>query len=63
MEGFALAAQSPDAISAAWASIVPAISHGRIKPLGARAFALEHAPEALRYLIEERPFGRVVLTV
>ena len=63
MEGFALAAQSPDAISAAWASIVLAISDGRIKPLGARAFALEHAPEALRYLIEERPFGRVVLTV
>jgi len=63
MEGFALAVQSADAVSAAWASILPALVDGRIKPLVARSFALKEAPEALRYLIEDRPFGRVVLTL
>jgi NADPH2:quinone reductase len=29
----------------------------------AKTFPLAEASEALRYLIEDRPFGRVVLTI
>jgi len=34
-----------------------------IKPIVAKAFPLTGASEALRYPIEDRPFGRVVLTL
>ena len=34
-----------------------------IKPIVAKAFPLVEAVDALRYLIEGRPFGRVVLTI
>ena len=36
---------------------------GAVKPIVARTFALEDAAEALRYQIESRPFGRVVLEI
>ncbi len=36
---------------------------GKVKPVVAKVFALEDAAEGLRYLIEERPFGRVVLKI
>jgi NADPH2:quinone reductase len=29
----------------------------------AKTFPLEEAANALRYLVEDRPFGRVVLTI
>jgi NADPH2:quinone reductase len=38
-------------------------SEGAIKPIVAKTFPLAEAAEALRYLVEGRPFGRVVLTV
>jgi NADPH2:quinone reductase len=34
-----------------------------IKPIVAKTFPLAVAAEALRYLIEGRPFGRVILTI
>jgi NADPH2:quinone reductase len=34
-----------------------------IKPIVAKTFPLAEAAEALRYLVEDRPFGRVVLTI
>jgi NADPH:quinone reductase len=33
----------------------------RVKPIVERAYKLGEAAEALRHLIEDRPFGRVVL--
>jgi NADPH:quinone reductase len=36
---------------------------GGVKPIIAKTFPLTEASEALRYLIEDRPFGRVVLTI
>jgi NADPH2:quinone reductase len=39
------------------------LESGAIKPIVARIFALEDAAEALRYQIESRPFGRVVLKI
>jgi NADPH2:quinone reductase len=36
---------------------------GEIPPAHDRSFPLEQAPEALRHLVEDRPFGKVPLTV
>jgi hypothetical protein len=42
---------------------MPLIAGGQIAPAHDRSFPLEQAPEALRHLIEDRPFGTVTLTV
>jgi NAD(P)-dependent dehydrogenase (short-subunit alcohol dehydrogenase family) len=36
---------------------------GAIKPIVAKTFPLTEAADALRYLVEGRPFGRVILTI
>ncbi len=46
----------------AYAGLLPLIAGGEIAPAFDRFFSLEDAPEALRYLIEDRPFGKVTLT-
>jgi NADPH:quinone reductase-like Zn-dependent oxidoreductase len=45
----------------AWATILSLLTSGRVKPIVERAYRLDEAAEALRHLIEDRPFGRVVL--
>jgi NADPH2:quinone reductase len=61
MSGFSLFAQPPHGVAAAWQEITPLIVGGSIKPVVERTYPLEGAAEALRYLIEVRPFGKVVL--
>jgi NADPH2:quinone reductase len=61
MAGFSLFAQPPTAIVAAWRNIVPLIVGGSVKPIVERVYPLSEAAEALRHLIEDRPFGKVVL--
>jgi NADPH:quinone reductase-like Zn-dependent oxidoreductase len=61
MSGFSLFAQSHAIKAAAWATILPLLTSGRVKPVVERAYKLDEAAEALRHLIEDRPFGRVVL--
>src|ERR1700735_5592806 len=61
MKSFSLFAQPPEMWKTAWTSIITLLESGAIKPIVARTFALEDAAEALRYQIEGRPFGRVVL--
>jgi NADPH2:quinone reductase len=55
--------QPPATVADAWKSIVSLLQSGAIKPIVARTFPLVEAAEALRYLVEDRPFGRVVLTI
>src|SRR5271170_5171077 len=55
--------QPPAVTADAWKAIVSLLKSGAIKPIVARTFPLTEAADALRYLIEGRPFGRVVLTV
>jgi NADPH2:quinone reductase len=43
--------------------IVPLLQSGAVKPIVAKIFPLAEAADALRYLVEGRPFGRVVLTI
>jgi NADPH2:quinone reductase len=50
-------------VADAWKAIVSLLQSGAIKPIVAKTFSLVEAAEALRYLVEDRPFGRVVLTV
>ena len=54
-------AQSPAAIADAWRNILPLIVGGSVKPLVERVYPLGEAGEALRHLIEDRPFGKVIL--
>jgi NADPH2:quinone reductase len=62
MAGFSLFAQPPTAIAAAWREIVRLVVGGSIKPIVERVYPLSEAGEALRHLIEDRPFGKVILT-
>ena len=62
MAGFSLFVQSPIAIATAWRDIIPLIVNGSVRPIVERVYPLGEADEALRHLIEDRPFGKVVLT-
>ena len=63
IKSFTLFAQPPAAWEEAWKTIVRLLRSGGIKPIVARTFPLAEAADALRYLVETRPFGRVVLTI
>jgi NADPH2:quinone reductase len=56
-------AQPKAAVTEAWNVIVSLLKSGAIKPIVAKTFPLFDAAEGLRYLIEGRPFGRVILTI
>jgi NADPH:quinone reductase len=63
IHGFLLFAHPQTAFTDAWNAIVSLLQSGAIKPIVAKTFPLADAAEALRYLVEGRPFGRVVLTI
>ncbi|HZU66974.1 MAG TPA: zinc-binding alcohol dehydrogenase family protein [Ktedonobacteraceae bacterium] len=52
----------PEIREQAFSTIFNFWTEGRVKPLVARTFPLEQAAEAQRYLMEGRPFGKVLLT-
>jgi NADPH2:quinone reductase len=63
IRGLNMFAKPKATITDAWNVIVSLLKAGAIKPIVARTFPLEEAAAALRYLIEGRPFGRVILTI
>jgi NADPH2:quinone reductase len=63
IKSFALFAQPPAAWADAWKIIVALLKSGALKPIVAKTLPLAEAADALRYLVEGRPFGRVVLTI
>jgi NADPH2:quinone reductase len=63
MKSFSLFAQPAEAWGTAWSVIFSLLYSGAVKPIVAKSFPLSEAADALRYLVEGRPFGRVVLTV
>jgi NADPH:quinone reductase len=63
IKSFILFAQPQAAWVDAWNTIVALLQTGAVKPIVAKTFPLTKAAVALRYLVEGRPFGRVVLTV
>jgi NADPH:quinone reductase len=60
---FILFAQPQAAWADAWKTIVALLQSGAINPILAKTFPLAEAADALRYLVEGRPFGRVVVTI
>ncbi|GAA4318040.1 zinc-binding alcohol dehydrogenase family protein [Mucilaginibacter gynuensis] len=44
-----------------WDKIMPLFNKGQIKPVIAKVFRAEEVADAQRYLIEERPFGKVLI--
>src|SRR6266446_6892314 len=63
IKSFILFAQPQAAWADAWNALVSLLQSGAITPIVAQAFPLAEAADALRYLVEGRPFGRVVLTI
>ena len=63
MKSFSLFAQPAEAWGTAWSVIFSSMQSGAVKPIVAKTFPLAEAADALRYLVEGRPFGRVVLTI
>jgi NADPH2:quinone reductase len=63
MAGFALLTQTPAVKRKAWEKVMALITRGAVVPVVARTYPLEQAAEALRHLHEDRPFGKVVLTL
>ena len=61
MAGFSLFAQPPSTITVAWRDVIGLIVGGSIKPIVERVYPFSEAGEALRHLIENRPFGKVVV--
>jgi NADPH2:quinone reductase len=63
IRGLNMFRQPQATVTDAWNAIVSLLQSGAIKPIVAKTFPLTEAAEALRYLVEGRPFGRVVLTI
>jgi NADPH:quinone reductase len=47
----------------AWRGIIALVVGGSVNPIVERVYPLTEAREALRHLIEDRPFGKVILAV
>jgi NADPH2:quinone reductase len=63
MAGFALLVQTPAVKRKAWEQVTSLITRGAVVPVVARTYPLEQAAEALRYLHEDRPFGKIILVL
>ena len=63
IKSFSLFSQPVSAWARAWTTITELLKAGKVKPIVAKTFPFEGAAEALRYLVEGRPFGRVLLTM
>ena len=63
IKSFLLFSQPLSARSDAWKTITELLSSGRIAPIVSKTFRLEDAANAIRYLIEGRPLGRVIVTI
>lgn len=63
IKSFLLFSQPQSALPDAWKTITELLSSGRVEPIVSKTFRLEDAADALRYLIEGRPLGRVIVTI
>jgi NADPH2:quinone reductase len=63
MKSFSLFSHPAEVWTTAWSVIFPLLQSGAVKPIVARTFPLAEATNALRFLIESRPFGKVVLRI
>lgn len=63
IRGFTFRLFTPQVIATANASLLDYLKDGMLQPTIGRVFPMSEAAEAVRYLIEDRPFGRVLMDV
>ena len=63
VRGFTLRGFSAEILANAQKTLIGYLADGAIQPTIARLFPLPDASEAVRYLIEDRPFGRVLMRI
>jgi NADPH2:quinone reductase len=63
IRGFTFRLFKPETVAAAREVLLGYLKAGDLQPAIAKVFPLSAAPEAVRYLIEDRPFGRVLMRV
>ena len=63
IRGFTFRLFGPETLAAANETILGYLKEGALKPKVGKVFPLSDAAEAVRYLIEDRPYGRVVMQV
>ncbi|WP_457096065.1 quinone oxidoreductase family protein [Lysobacter sp. P5_B9] len=63
ISGFTFRLFAPEKIAAANETILGYLKEGALKPTIAKVFPLVEAAEAIRHLIEDRPYGRVIMRV
>lgn len=61
IQGYGAYTSTPEEWREAWADCTRLADAGKIKPLFDRSFPFDQAPDALRYIMRERPFGGVAL--
>jgi NADPH2:quinone reductase len=63
VRGFTFRIFSPQTLAAAREALLGYLTEGALQPTVAEVFPLSQAAEAVRYLMEGKPFGRVVMRV
>jgi NADPH2:quinone reductase len=63
IRGFTFRLFAPETVAAANQAILGYLREGALKPTIGKVFPLAQAAEAVRYLIEDRPYGRVIMRV
>jgi NADPH:quinone reductase-like Zn-dependent oxidoreductase len=61
IRGFTFRLFTPQTVAAANAALLAYLKEGTLQPTIGKVFPLSEAAEAVRYLIEDRPFGRVIM--
>jgi len=61
IRGFSFRSFAQQTVAAASSALLEFLKEGALQPTISRVFPLSEAAEAVRYLIEDRPFGRVLL--
>ena len=63
IRGFTFRLFKPETVAAAREVLLGYLKAGDLQPTIAKVFPLSDAPEAVRHLVEDRPFGRVLMRV
>ena len=61
IRGFNFRLFTPQTLAAASAALLSYLKEGALQPTIGKVFPLSEAAEAVRHLIEDRPFGRVLM--
>ena len=61
VRGFTFRFFAPQTVAAANAALLAYLGEGTLQPTIGKVFPMSEAAEAVRYLIEDRPFGRVLM--